>query len=334
MVSKTALLFSFFSLLLFDSFKTQFWVILMRKALSPLRAMNRISATNSASYASDFLRWSKRNRARGIPQKSRLEVSPISVIHDSKKVLIAGRNRCNNFNCNSYVIVAKETGDAVMIDCGDDWCDDWVTYLNESAAKLHCVAFTHLHVDNLIGFAPFCAMMGGPTNVRRAFNPSDSYWLTKYRDSCLRYGRGDVAHARLPLLQGSAQDILLSSATSRCSSFIRLGDTMIFYIHTPGHSMGHTVYHIPQEKLLFSGDLIFFDNIGRIDLPQASGELLAQSLRVLEELPDNTVVLPGHGRMTTLGRERRHNKGLQRVYEWMAVGKTNPLVGANEEGWL
>ena len=68
---------------------------------------------------------------------------------------------------------------------------------------------------------------------------------------------------------------------------------------------------------------------GRVDIPYGQSDVLAQSLRVLEHFPDNTVLLPGHGRLTTLGRERRHNRGLQRVYELMKVGKQVPRVGFN-----
>ena len=93
--------------------------------------------------------------------------------------------------------------------------------------------------------------------------------------------------------------------------------------------MGHTMLHIPQEKLLFSGDLLFHNAVGRVDLPWANGEQLAQSLRMLEDFPDNTVVLPGHGKMTTMGKERRENRALQRVYEMMKVGRQVPSVGHN-----
>jgi glyoxylase-like metal-dependent hydrolase (beta-lactamase superfamily II) len=128
--------------------------------------------------------------------------------------------------------------------------------------------------------------------------------------------------------------IRLTSNTTRSTSFLQLGRTMLFYIHAPGHSMGHTMLHIPEEKLLFTGDLICYDSVGRVDLPMALGSLQAQSLRRLEELPDNTVVLPGHGRMSTLARERRCNTGLQRVYELMAAGRPVPSVGLNNTGWM
>jgi glyoxylase-like metal-dependent hydrolase (beta-lactamase superfamily II) len=89
----------------------------------------------------------------------------------------------------------------------------------------------------------------------------------------------------------------------------------------------------PHEKLLFTGDLLYFDGIGRVDIPYGCGSLLGQSLRLLEDFPDNTVLFPGHGRLTTMGRERRANPGLRRLYELLSVGKQEPSVGFND-GYL
>ena len=79
-------------------------------------------------------------------------------------------------------------------------------------------------------------------------------------------------------------------------------------LHTPGHTPGHCCFHLPGEGVLFSGDQLFRDSIGRTDLPGGDFQTLMESMsRKIMDLPSDTVVLPGHGETTTLGRERLHN---------------------------
>jgi hydroxyacylglutathione hydrolase len=79
-------------------------------------------------------------------------------------------------------------------------------------------------------------------------------------------------------------------------------------IFTPGHSPGHVSYSIPDELVLLDGDVLFRGSIGRFDLPGGNGERLLESIAVLlNTLPDETRVLPGHMGTTTLGRERAGN---------------------------
>ena len=77
-------------------------------------------------------------------------------------------------------------------------------------------------------------------------------------------------------------------------------------IHTPGHTPGSVSLKI--DKWLFSGDTLFFDSVGRTDIPLASGEALIDSIqKKLMILPEDTLVYPGHGQKTTIGREKKHN---------------------------
>ena len=217
-----------------------------------------------------------------------------------------------------------------MVDATDDWMDDWIAFVATSKLTLKYVFITHCHVDNILNLSPLVAMM---PSVSIAWCRSDFYWVENFGRCCERYERMDMRHVRLPILTHRPQDVMLSASTNRTSSFLLLGETPVFYVATPGHSMGHMMLSVPQEKLLFSGDLIYHNGIGRVDLPYGSGSLMAQSLRMLEDFPDNTVVLPGHGRLTTMGRERRHNRGLQRLYELISIGKQEPAVGFND-GYL
>ena len=79
-------------------------------------------------------------------------------------------------------------------------------------------------------------------------------------------------------------------------------------LFTPGHSPGHVSFSIPDHQLLLSGDVLFQSSIGRTDLPGGDHERLMESIAsLLDTLPDDTRVLPGHMGVTTLGRERATN---------------------------
>lgn len=319
---------------------------------------NLTTATNSIGAADDAGKWTSLDatKQRGIPRKDRTLMNSIRPIHETASCIVVGRNRCNNFNSNQYLLISKQTNEGIFIDMCDDWADDWVGFVNESGVRVRMVFLTHLHIDNIIGLAPFHKMM---PQVPVAWNLAEKYWLQKFPEACRRYKRDDMVGGVLPMHRmatammnnGSSSssqqrsfvqenggmgshNIFLTSMTTRSTAFIEFGDLALFYIYSPGHSMGHMMLHVPQEHLLFSGDLIGFDEIGRIDIPMGVGSMLGQSLRSLEELPDNTVILPGHGKLTTLARERKCNRGLQRLYELMAAGKSIPSVGFNHSGWL
>ena len=78
-------------------------------------------------------------------------------------------------------------------------------------------------------------------------------------------------------------------------------------IETPGHSPGGVCYYLESEKVLFSGDTLFFESYGRTDFPGGDFHLLQESFRKLAELPDDTKVIPGHGPATTIGHEKTNN---------------------------
>ena len=82
-------------------------------------------------------------------------------------------------------------------------------------------------------------------------------------------------------------------------------------LETPGHTPGGVCYYFPKDKLLLSGDTLFAGSVGRTDLPGGDMATLMDSLRKLTDLPDDTLVIPGHGRHTTIAAEKLGNPFLQ-----------------------
>jgi glyoxylase-like metal-dependent hydrolase (beta-lactamase superfamily II) len=97
-------------------------------------------------------------------------------------------------------------------------------------------------------------------------------------------------------------DVLVSDGQE-----LMIGSSTVRVIHTPGHSPGHVMYHVPAEKLLIGGDLIIGGSVGRTDLPDSNYDDLVASIRQVMQLPGTTRLLPGHGDVSTLDDERRSN---------------------------
>jgi glyoxylase-like metal-dependent hydrolase (beta-lactamase superfamily II) len=90
-----------------------------------------------------------------------------------------------------------------------------------------------------------------------------------------------------------------------------LADVHIEAMHTPGHTEGSTCYYLPAERALFSGDVLFQGNVGRVDLPGGDPAQMERSLARVAALPPNTRVYPGHGPTTTIGDELRWLRGFR-----------------------
>lgn len=94
---------------------------------------------------------------------------------------------------------------------------------------------------------------------------------------------------------------------------VKFGNTTLHVLFTPGHSPGSISFYNPIDKYVVSGDVLFYQSIGRYDLPGANGEVLFHTLtEKMMKLPDDTRVYSGHGRDTTIGMEKLHNPFLRK----------------------
>jgi glyoxylase-like metal-dependent hydrolase (beta-lactamase superfamily II) len=196
--------------------------------------------------------------------------------------------------CNCSVIGDETTHEAMVIDPGDN-IDRVVAILNQHKLQVKQIVITHAHIDHVGGAMKLRAL----TNAPILLNQND-YALLKMLDVQATWigvaPPGDVA------IEASIGD----------GESLQTGNLSAKVMHTPGHTEGSVCLYFPAEKLLIAGDTLFAGSIGRTDLPGGSFEKIMRSLRdrVLT-LPDETVVIPGHGPRTTIGEEREENPFLK-----------------------
>jgi glyoxylase-like metal-dependent hydrolase (beta-lactamase superfamily II) len=214
-------------------------------------------------------------------------------------MLIAGFP-AGSFQTNCYVVAPAPGEECVIVDPGQDAVEGLDDLLREHRLKPVAVLLTHGHLDHVWSVAPVC----GARDVPAWIHPDDRHLLS---DPAAGWG---ATSAQLfdGLTLSEPDDVreLTDGAT------LHLAGMSLTVDHTPGHTQGSVTFRLPGEHVMFSGDLLFAGSIGRSDLPGGDYPTILRSLanRCLT-LPDETVVLPGHGPETTIGRERATNPYLK-----------------------
>ncbi len=192
--------------------------------------------------------------------------------------------------CNCSVIGDEASREAMVIDPGDD-IDDVLSIVRKHKLQVKQIVITHAHIDHVGGAMKLRAATGAPILLNQ-----NDYALLKMLDVQAAW-IGVEPPGRVDIDQSVGQ-----------SDTVRAGALVADVIHTPGHTEGSVCLYFPAEKKLIAGDTLFAGSIGRTDLPGGSFEKIIRSLhdKVLA-LPDETVVIPGHGPATTIGEERESN---------------------------
>lgn len=194
---------------------------------------------------------------------------------------------------NCHIAWDPESRAAAIIDPGGD-ASSITGILEKDGLSPACLINTHAHPDHVSANAPL---------MRHYHIP-----LCIHRDDAAALAQSGLLGKLLGFIfeQSPPPDRLLAHG-----DIIEIGRNILRVLHTPGHTPGSIclLSESPgEDPLLFSGDTLFEGSVGRTDLPGGSYEMLIGSIRnILMPLPDKTVILPGHGPATTMGREKRHN---------------------------
>jgi len=197
--------------------------------------------------------------------------------------------------CNCSVVGDETSREAIVIDPGDD-IDQVVGLLRKHDLTVKQIVITHAHIDHVGGAMKLRQLTGAPILL----NQNDNALLKML----------DVQAAWLGMATPGKVEIDHSLADG---DSVTTGTLSASVLHTPGHTEGSICLYFAPEKKLIAGDTLFAGSIGRTDLPGGSYKKIISSLhQQVLALPDDTVVVPGHGPLTTIGEERQSNPFLQK----------------------
>ena len=200
----------------------------------------------------------------------------------------------NPFGEHTYVVSNPATNDAVVIDPGmltSEEREKFDKYLKTNNLKLTGIVNTHLHLDHCFG-ANYVSEKYG---VGLSANSDDAFLGESMAEQSAGFGMPDAKNVTIDVQQHEGDRI-------------HIGDDYLEVIHTPGHTPGGLCFYSPVNKFLISGDTLFKQSVGRTDLPGGNHRSLNESIKKkLFALPDDTLVLPGHGPHTSIGFEKTMN---------------------------
>jgi hydroxyacylglutathione hydrolase len=196
--------------------------------------------------------------------------------------------------CNCSIFGDEQSHEAIVIDPGDN-TDQILKILGRHALKVKAIVITHAHIDHIGGAAKLKAVTGAPVYMNQ--NDQDLY---------------DHLDVQAGWLGMAPPEKTAIDVDGREGDSLKLGDAEFQILETPGHTQGSISIWIPTENKLVAGDTLFRDSIGRTDLPGGDGRQILRSIHSkLMPLPENAVVIPGHGPSTTIGREKERNPFLR-----------------------
>jgi hydroxyacylglutathione hydrolase len=191
---------------------------------------------------------------------------------------------------NTYIFRRDGSDRALIIDPGDD-ADRLLGAIEQLGVTVDGILLTHTHFDHIGAVAPVAAGTGAEV------------WVPELEKHVLE----DI-NSFVPWAGFGPFESYVAEHTLNGGERLELAGFEIDVLFTPGHSPGHVTYSIADEQAIFSGDVLFQGSVGRTDLPGGDWETLIESIRTLvDALPAETAVHPGHMGLTTLGAERRSN---------------------------
>jgi hydroxyacylglutathione hydrolase len=195
------------------------------------------------------------------------------------------------FQQNCSLVWCDETNEAALIDPGGE-VERLKAAVAERGLTLKALWLTHAHIDHAGGTGTLARELGLPIVGP---HPGDQFWIDGLPQQSRMFGF-PPAEAFMPTRWLDDGDT------------VQIGHSTLNVRHCPGHTPGHVVFHSPEAKRCFVGDVLFAGSIGRTDFPGGDhATLIASITQRLWPMGDDTVFIPGHGPESSFGRERRSN---------------------------
>ena len=187
---------------------------------------------------------------------------------------------------NCYLVICPETRSTLLIDPGDE-ADKILDAARHSSARIEQILLTHTHPDHIGALRPVREATGARVLAHRL----DAELLQK--------------HGRFYGAQPDQIAHLLPDVRLEGGDQVSIGRLTGTVVHTPGHTPGSVTLNVAD--VLFTGDTLFAQGVGRTDLPGGNLEQLLDSIQRLFAFPDSYVIYPGHGPASTIGQEKLDN---------------------------
>ena len=190
---------------------------------------------------------------------------------------------------NCYIVNKKGASSCVVIDPGDE-AAKIAEYIDRKQLTLEAILLTHGHFDHIMGVEQLISLKGGEVY---AYEEERELLTDTQLNVSVSMGRATT---------------LVPDHFLRDGEHITVAGIEFEVIHTPGHTRGSCCFYQKEEKILFSGDTVFMESVGRTDFPTGSSRELLQSLREkILTLPSEVQIYPGHGPDTSVGYEMAYN---------------------------
>lgn len=194
---------------------------------------------------------------------------------------------------NNYLLIDEKSKEAALVDCSSVDNRIWEELKNNNAT-LKYILLTHGHFDHIAGIRPDMGITTNNSRPQIVMNKKDLGWLNNANKYLPMFGMPEIT---IPTI-----DIFIEEG-----DVLKLGETEIKVIETAGHTQGGVCYLVDNN--LFSGDTIFRESVGRCDLEGGDFDQIVENIEnKIFTLPEDVIIYPGHGKITSVGWEKLHNR--------------------------